>query len=125
MMKVMMRRMMPMMSGTIEKMKYPEKEEMMDKMMPHMMANLSFEEKMQMMQKMMPRMMQDIEPDQMGQMMDTMMPMMMNVMKEKGITGLDMMRRMCPKCISVATEKASEEDKGKLKSEMSEVFSKL
>jgi hypothetical protein len=46
MMKFMMDRMMPMMSGTIEKMGFGEKEKMMDQMMPHMMANMTFEEKM-------------------------------------------------------------------------------
>jgi hypothetical protein len=49
MMKFMMQKMMPMMSGTIEKMDFVEKEKMMDTMMPHMMANMSFEKKMQMM----------------------------------------------------------------------------
>ena len=43
MMKFMMQKMMPMMSGTMEKMDFTEKEKMMDTMMPHMMANMSFE----------------------------------------------------------------------------------
>ena len=58
--KFMMQKMMPMMSGTIGKMEFSEKEKMMDKMMPHMMSNLSMEEKMKMMQKMMPLMMEDM-----------------------------------------------------------------
>lgn len=123
--KFMMRRMMPMMSGTIEKMEFSEKEKMMDTMMPHMMTNLSMEDKMAMMQKMMPLMMKDMDVSQMEKMMDTMMPTMMNQMQEKGINIFDMMRMMCPKCVSVATSQASEEDKEKLKSDMTEVFSTI
>lgn len=125
MMKMMMQKMMPMMSGTIEKMDFTEKEKMMDSMMPHMLANMSFEEKMQMMSKMMPLMMEDIKMDQMDKMMDSMMPMMMNMMEQKGIDMFQMMETMCPKCLSVATAKASEEDKDKLKSKMSETFAEL
>jgi hypothetical protein len=143
--KFMMHKMMPMMSGTIRKMEFSEKEKMMDKMMPHMMSNLTFEEKMKMMQKMMPLMMEDltmenkmtmmqimmplmmkdIEMSQMDNMMDTMMPTMMNQMLEKGINMFDMMRMMCPKCVSLATSQASDEDKQKLKSDMTEIFSKI
>lgn len=36
-----------------------------------------------------------------------------------------MMPMMCPKCLSVATSQASDEDKEKLKSDMNEVFSKI
>jgi len=124
-MKFMMQKMMPMMSGTMEKMDFVEKEKMMDTMMPHMMANMSFEEKMQMMSKMMPLMMEDIEKNQMDTMMDTMMPTMMNMMQEKGIEMFLMMKMMCPKCLSVATSKASEDDKNILKSQMSEVFANI
>jgi hypothetical protein len=83
--KFMMKKMMPMMSGTIEKMEFTEKEKMMD----------------------------------------TMMPTMMNQMQEKGINMFEMMRMMCPKCVSVATSQASEADKQKLKTDMIEVFSKI
>ena len=121
-MKFMMQKMMPMMSGTIEKMDFVEKENMMGTMMPYMMANMSFEEKMQMMSKMMPLMMEDIDMDQMDTMMDTMMPAMMNMMQQKGIEMFQMMKMMCPKCLSVATSNASEDDKNILKSQMSEVF---
>ena len=121
-MKFMMQKMMPMMSGTTEKMDFTEKEKMMDTMMPHMMATMSFEEKMQMMSKMMPLMMEDIDMNQMDKMTDTMMPTMMNMMQQKGIDMFQMMKTMCPKCVSVATSNASEDDKNKLKSQMSEVF---
>ncbi len=144
-MEFMMRKMMPMMSGTMEKMSFSEKDEMMDKMMPHMMSNLTFEEKlklmekmmplmmadftfeqkMQMMMKMMPMMMKDIDMGQMDGMMDTMMPTMMNMMQEKGIDMFQMMKMMCPKCLSVATSNASEDDKKELKSQMSKVFSTI
>ena len=125
MMKFMMQKMMPMMSGTIEKMNFVEKEKMMDTMMPHMMANMSFEDKMQMMSKMMPLMMEEIDVNQMDRMMDTMMPTMMNMMQQKGIDMFQMMNMMCPKCLSVATSKASENDKNILKSQMSEVFANI
>ena len=144
-MKFMMKRMMPMMGGTMEKMSFVEKDDMMDRMMPHMMASLTFEEKlklmekmmppmmddftfeqkMQMMMKMMPMMMKDIDMGQMDGMMDTMMPTMMNMMQEKGIDMFQMMKMMCPKCLSVATSNASEDDKKVLKSQMSEVFSTI
>ena len=124
-MKFMMQKMMPMMSGTIEKMDFVEKEKMMDTMMPHMMANMSFEEKMQMMSKMMPLMMEDIDMNQMDKMMDTMMPTMMNMMQQKGIDMFQMMKMMCPKCVSVAISNASEDDKSELKSQMSKVFSNI
>ncbi len=124
-MKFMMQKMMPMMSGTIEKMDFVEKEKMMDTMMPHMMAKMSFEEKMQMMSKMMPLMMEDIEMNQMDKMMDTMMPMMMNMMQQKGIEMFEMMKMMCPKCLSVATSNASEDEKNILKSQMSDVLSNI
>ena len=124
-MKFMMQKMMPMMSGTMEKMDFIEKEKMMDTMMPHMMANMSFEEKMQMMSKMMPLMMKDVDMDQMNTMMDTMMPTMMNMMQQKGIEMFEMMKMMCPKCLSVATSNASEDDKNILKSHMSEVFENI
>jgi hypothetical protein len=124
-MKFMMKKMMPMMSGTIEKMEYEEKEEMMDQMMPHMLANMTFEEKMKMMSKMMPFMMEDIDPSQMSKMMDTMMPMMMGVMEKKGIKMMDMMQMMCPKCISVATSNASGNEKKKLKEQMTRSFSSI
>jgi hypothetical protein len=124
-MKFMMQKMMPMMSGTIEKMDFVEKEKMMDTMMPHMMGNMSFEEKMHMMSKMMPLMMEDIEMNQMDKMMDTMMPTMMNTMQQKGIEMFEMMKKMCPKCLSVATSKVSEEDKNIFKSQMSEVFANI
>jgi hypothetical protein len=117
--------MMPMMSGTIEKMEFGEKEKMMDQMMPHMMTNLSFEDKMELMRKMMPTMMQDIDRDQMDGMMDTMMPTMMNMMQQKGIDMFEMMKMMCPKCVAVATSNASEEEKTKLKSDMREIFSNI
>ena len=125
MMKFMMQKMMPMMSGTIEKMDFAEKNKMMDTMMPHMMANMSFEEKMQMMRKMMPLMMQDVDMNQMDEMMDTMMPTMMNMMQQKGIDMFQMMEKMCPKCLSVATSNASEDDKTKLKLQMTKVFSNI
>ncbi len=125
MMKFMMQKMMPMMSGTIEKMDFAEKEKMMDTMMPHMMANMSFEEKMEMMRKMMPLMMQDVDMNQMDNMMDTMMPTMMKMMQQQGIDMFQMMKMMCPKCVSVATSNASEDDKNKLKLQMSEVFSNI
>jgi hypothetical protein len=85
MMKSMMKKMMPMMSGSIEKMDYVEKENMMD----------------------------------------TMMPTMMNMMQQKGIDMFQMMKMMCPKCMSVATSNASEEEKSDLKSYMSKVFSNI
>ena len=125
MMKFMMQKMMPVMSSTIEKMEFGEKEKMMDTMMPHMMANMSFEEKMQMMRKMMPLMMQDVDMNQMDKMMDTMMPTMMNMMQQKGIDMFQMMKMMCPKCVSVATSNASEDDKDKLKSQMSDIFANM
>ncbi len=125
MMKRMMQRMMPMMSGTIEKMDFDEKEKMMNSMMPHMLANMSFEEKMQMMSSMMPLMMEDIKMDQMDKMMDAMMPMMLKMMEQKGIDMFQMMEMMCPKCLSVATAKASEEAKNELKSKMFDVFAEL
>ena len=125
MMKFMMQKMMPMMSGTMRKMEFVEKEKMMDTMMPHMMANMSFEEKMQMMSKMMPIMMEDIDMNQMDTMMDTMMPTMMNTMQEKGIEIFQMMKMMCPKCLSVATSKSSADDKDALKAHMSEVFANI
>ena len=84
-MKFMMQKMMPMMSGTIGKMDFVEKEKMMD----------------------------------------TMMPTMMNMMHKKGIEMLQMMKMMCPKCLSVATSKASEDDKVVFKSQMSEVFANI
>ncbi len=84
-MKFMMQKMMPMMSGTMEKMDFVEKENMMD----------------------------------------TMMPTMMNVMQQKGIEMFQMMKMMCPKCLSVATSNASEDDKNILKSHMSEVFENI
>jgi hypothetical protein len=137
--------MMPKMSGTMEKMSFTEKEEMMDKMMPHMMVNLTieeklklmekmmplmmddftFEQKMQMMMKIMPMMMKDIDMGQMDGMMDMMMPTMMNMMQDKGIYMFQMMKMMCPKCLSVATSNASEDDKKELKSQMSEVLSSV
>jgi hypothetical protein len=125
MMKFLMRKMMPAMSGTIEKMDFPEKETMMDQMMPHMLANLTFEERMALMQKMMPSMMQDIEPSQMEAMMDTMMPLMMNMMEQKGIDVFRMMEMMCPKCVSVATSGASEDERSRLKAQMLRVFADL
>ena len=124
-MKFMMQKMMPMMSGTMKKMDFVEKEKMMDTMMPHMMANMSFEEKMQMMSKMMPVMMEDIDMTQMDTMMDTMMPTMMNMMQQKGIEMFQMMQMMCPKCLSVATSEASDSDKDALKAQMSEVFANI
>ena len=66
-----------------------------------------------------------IDSAQMDKMMDTMMPMMMNMMQEKGIAPLEMMKKMCPKCISVASAWISEEEKTQLKSHMSEVFASL
>ncbi len=125
MMKFMMGIMMPMMSGTIEKMEFSEKEKMMGQMMPHMIVNLAFEEKMKLMRKMMPLMMQDIDMNQMDGMMDTMMPTMMNMMEQKGFDMFQMMKMMCPKCLSVATSNASREDKDKLKSQISEVFAEI
>ncbi len=116
---------MPMMGGTMEKMKFEEKEKMMEQMMPYMMANMTFQEKMKMMSKMMPEMMKDIDMNQMDKLMDNMMPMMMNMMEEKGINMFEMMRMMCPKCIAVATEKASEEEKENLKSQMTEAFANI
>jgi hypothetical protein len=124
-MKLMMQKMMPMMSGTIEKFDYAEKEKMMNQMMPHMLSNMSIEEKMKMMSKMMPLMMQDIDMEDMEKMMDTMMPSMMDMMQQKGIDIFQMMKMMCPKCVSVATSNASEEDKSKLKSQMAEVFATI
>ena len=118
MMKSFMKRMMPMMNGTIENMSFQEKEEMMVRMMPRMMSNLSFEEKMRLMSKMMPMMMADVEQGEMEEMMDTMMPMMMDTMKEKGVEVVEMMQLMCPKCLSVVSSGASEEEKTKLKEEM-------
>jgi hypothetical protein len=121
----MMQKMMPMMSGTIEKFEYTEKEKMMDQMMPHMLSNMSIEEKMKMMSKMMPLMMRDIDMNDMDKMMDTMMPSMMEMMQQKGIDMFQMMKIMCPKCVSVATSKISEDDKSKLKSQMAEVFANI
>ena len=123
--KFMMQKMMPMMSRTIEKFEFTEKEKMMDQMMPHMMANMSFEEKMKLMSRMMPRMMEDIDANQMDKMMDTMMPMMMNAMEQKGIDKFEMMKKMCPKCVSFVTSNTSQEDKNRLKLQMSEVFTRL
>ena len=77
------------------------------------------------MQTMMPTMMKDMDMSQMDNMMDTLMPTMMNQMQEKGINMFEMMRMMCPKCVSVATSQASDEDKEKLKSDMTEVFSNI
>ena len=70
-------------------------------------------------------MMSDIEMEQMYGMMDTMMPTMMNMMEQKGIDVLQMMEMMCPKCYSVATAKASDEAKDKLKQNMTNVFAEL
>ena len=123
--KFMMQKMMPMMSGTIERMEYDEKEKMMETMMPHMIANMQMEEKMRMMQKMMPMMMKDMDMSQMEKMMDTMMPMMMNQMQEKGIHMFDMMRLMCPKCVNIASSQAADKDKEQLKKDMFEIFSKV
>jgi hypothetical protein len=47
------------------------------------------------------------------------------MMQEKGINMFEMMRMMCPKCVSVATSQASNEDKEKLKSDMTEIFSRI
>jgi hypothetical protein len=80
---------------------------------------------MTMMQTMMPMMMKDMDISQMENMMDTMMPTMMNQMLEKGINMVDMMRMMCPKCVSIATSQASDEDKKKMKSDMTGVFSRI
>jgi hypothetical protein len=74
---------------------------------------------------MMPMMMKDMDISQMENMMDTMMPTMMNQMQEKGINMFDMMRMMCPKCVSVATSHATDKEKEKLKSDMNEIFSKI
>jgi hypothetical protein len=123
--KFMMKKMMPMMSGTIESMEFTEKEEMMGSMMPHMMANMSTEEKMKMMQKMMPMMMADMDISQMDTMMETMMPLMMEQMKAKGISAVDMMQKMCPRCISLASSNASEEEKEILKTDVQKVFTKI
>jgi len=125
MLKFMMQKMMPMMGGTMEKLSFQEKEEMMNEMMPCMMANLTFEEKMQLMRKMMPMMMADVDMTQMDGMMDTMMPTMMNMMQEKGMDMFAMMGMMCPKCVSVASAEASSEEKAKLKEQMSRVFAEL
>jgi hypothetical protein len=94
-------------------------------MMPLMMDDFTFEQKMQMMMKMMPMMMKDIDMSQMDSRMDSMMPTMMNIMQEKSIDIFQMMKTMCPKCVSVATSQATSEDKLKLKEQMSEVFAKL
>jgi hypothetical protein len=77
------------------------------------------------MEKMMPMMMKDIDMDQMDSMMDTMIPTMMNMMREKGIDIFQMMEKMCPKCVSVATSRTTTEDKENLKKQMAEVFEKL
>jgi hypothetical protein len=118
----MMNRMMPMMSGAIEKMEFTEKEKMMVQMMPKMMGSMSLEEKMQMMRKMMPMMMADIDVKEMEKMMDTMMPTMMKVMEEKGIKPSEMMKLMCPKCVNIATQNISDTEKKKLKTEMSKLY---
>ena len=123
--KFMMQKMMPLMSGTIEKFDYAEKEKMMDQMMPHMLSNMTIEEKMKMMSKMMPLMMQEIDMNDMNKMMDTMMPAMMEMMQQKGIDMFQMMKMMCPKCVSVATSNASEKDKSRLESQMVEVFANI
>jgi hypothetical protein len=49
----------------------------------------------------------------------------MDQMQEKGINIFEMMQKMCPKCVSVATSQASNEEKEKLKTDMQEVFSKI
>jgi hypothetical protein len=123
--KAMMKKMMPLMSGTIEKMEFSEKEHMMGTMMPHMMANMSTEEKLQMMQKMMPIMMKDMDMTEMQKMMDTMMPLMMDQMQKKGINMIDMMGIMCPKCVAIATSQASNDEKQKLKAELTELVSNI
>jgi hypothetical protein len=125
MMKFMMQKMMPMMSGTIGRFDYAEKEKMMDKMMPHMLSNMTIEEKMKMMSKMMPLMMQNIDMNDMEKMMDTMMPSMIEMMQQKGIDVFQMMNMMCPKCVLVATSNFSEEDKSRLKSQMADVFANI
>ena len=48
-----------------------------------------------------------------------------SMMQEKGIEMFQMMKMMCPKCLSVATSKVSEDDKTLLKSQMSEVFANI
>ena len=141
----MMNKMMPMMSGTIEKMEFSDKEKMMDSMMPHMMSNMSMDEKLKMMQKMMPvmmkemtmedkmtmmqtmmpMMMKDLDLSEMEKMMNTMMPTMMNQVQKNGIQVFDMMRLMCPKCVSIASSDASEADKRQLEKDMKEIFSNI
>jgi hypothetical protein len=54
-----------------------------------------------------------------------MMPAMMNIMQQKNIDIFQMMKMMCPKCVSVATSNASEADKNNLKSEILKVFSNI
>jgi hypothetical protein len=124
-MKFMMTKMMPMMSGSIEKMKFEDKEKMMDQMMPHMMANLSLDDKTRMMRKMMPMMMADMDREQMARMMDTMMPLMMNEMEKKGIAPFEMMKTMCPKCVSIATYNVSKEKKEEIRNEMTTLFERI
>jgi len=141
----MMKFMMPMMGGTISKMPYEDKANMMDHMMPHMMTNLSTAEKLDMMQKMMPEMLagmtaeekqqmmqtmmplmiQEIEAPDMESMMHTMMPIMMNQMKIKGIPPVEMMRNMCPRCISLVKDSVSVKERNLLKAELESVFSEF
>ncbi len=117
----MMKRMMPMMGNlTME-----EKMQIMKKMMPEMMKDMSMKDRMEMMRTMMPEMMKNVKKEEMGEMMDAMMPVMMERMEEKGIRMTEMMQMMCPKCISVATAKATGEEKEELKSKMQGYFSRI
>jgi len=120
--KFMMRKMMPMMHGTIENLEFSEKEEMMKTMMPSMMANMNMQEKMTIMQRMMPQMMQDMTPEDMDQMSETMMPMMKEQMTAKGIDMCEMMQTMCPKCIEMAIADVTDEKKQELKNSLIQAF---
>jgi hypothetical protein len=70
-------------------------------------------------------MMQDMDLGRMDEMMNTMMPMMMDMMEQKGIDMFEMMKKMCPKCLSVATSRASGEEKARLKSQMTDFVDKI
>jgi hypothetical protein len=74
---------------------------------------------------MMPMMMQDMDLGRMDEMMNTMMHRTMDMMEQKGIDMFEMMKKMCPKCLSGATSRASGEEKARLKSQMTDFVDKI
>lgn len=120
-----LRKLTPLMKGTLKNATLEEKTETIAQLLPAVMTNLTFDQKMHLMREIMSLMMKNNSMNQMDEMMDTMMPMMMALMEEKGIDMFRMMEMMCPKCLSAVTSKATEEEKRKLKAQMTRVFSEL